>query len=257
MARAAALKALEIDPDLAEARSALAGVKLRYDYDWRGAEEEQLRAIASNANYATAHLRYSQYLSFRERFDEALREARRAEHLDPLSVVARKNTAFVLYWARQYDEALQRYRKVLDMEPTFPQALREIGLVYEQQGLFSQSIAALEGALRGPGNYFATTTTADLGHVYAASGNQRQARKILSELLSQKRYVSAFDIAVIHAGLAERAEALKWLEKAYDERSFFLVSLNIDPRFDHLRAEPRFRALVQRIGLTTTPRRTQ
>jgi TolB-like protein/Tfp pilus assembly protein PilF len=253
-ARAAALKALEIAPDLAEARSALAGVKLRYDFDWRGAEEEHQRAIASNANYATAHLRYSQYLSFRRRFDEALREARRAEQLDPFSVVVRKNTAFVLYWARQYDEALKQYRRVLEMEPTFPQALREIGLVYEQQGMFPQSIAALQEALRLPGNYFPTTTTADLGHVHAVSGSERQARNILSELheLSRERYVSAFDIAVLHAGLGDTVEALAWLEKAFDERSFFLVSLNIDPRFDHLRAEPRFRALVQRVGLTTS-----
>lgn len=114
-ARTAALKALEIDPDLAEGHSTLAGVKLRYDLDWRGAEEEQQRAIALNPNYATAHQRYSQYLSFRERFDEALREARRAEELDPFSVAVRKNTAFVLYWARQYDQAMEQYRKVLEM----------------------------------------------------------------------------------------------------------------------------------------------
>jgi TolB-like protein/Tfp pilus assembly protein PilF len=258
-ARAAALKALEIDPDLAEARSTLAAVKLRYDFDWRGAEEEQQHAIALEPNYATAHLRYSQYLSFRERFDDALREARRAEQLDPFSLVARKNTAFVLYWARQYDEALRQYRKVLEMEPTFPQALREIGLVYEQQGMFPQSIAVLQEALRAPGNYFTTTTTADLGHVYAVSGSEREARKILRELreLSEQSYVSAFDMAVINAGFGNKAEALAWLEKAYDDRSFFMVSLNVDPRFDRLRAEPRFRALVQRIGLASKPDRSQ
>jgi tetratricopeptide (TPR) repeat protein len=258
MARTAALKALEIDPDLAEARSTLAGVKLRYDFDWRGAEEEQQRAIALDPNYATAHTRYSQYLSFRERFDEALREARRAEQLDPLSVVVRKNTAFVLYWARQYDEALQHYLKVLEMEPTFPQALREIGLVYEQKGMFPQSIAVLRKSVGLTGNYFTPMSTADLGHVYAISGREREARTMLSELhkLSRTRYVSAFDLAVIHAGLGDKAQALAWLDKAYDDRSFFLVSLNVDPRFDHLRAEPRFRALVQRIGLPAKPDRS-
>jgi TolB-like protein len=254
-ARTAALKALEIDPDLAEAYSTLAGVKLRYEFDWRGAEEEQQRAIALNPNYATAHLRYSQYLSFRERFDEALREARRAEDLDPFSVVVRKNTAFVLYWARQYDEAMEQYRKVLEMEPTFPQALREIGLVYEQKRMFPQAIAVLQKTIRLPGNYLMMMSTADLGHVFAVSGRKREARKILNELqeLAEKHDVSAFDIAVIHAGLGDKAEALAWLEKAYDDRSFFLVSLNVDPRFDHLRAEPRFRALVQRIGLGPKP----
>jgi TolB-like protein len=258
MARAAALKALEIDPDLAEARSALAGVKLRYDFDWRGAEEEQRRAIALDSNYATAHTRYSQYLSFRGRFDEALREARRAEQLDPFSVMVRKNTAFVLYWARQYDEALQHYRKVLEMEPTFPQALREIALVYEQKEMFPQSIAVLRKSVGLPGNYFTPMSMADLGHVYAISGRNREARTMLSELheLSRKEYVSAFDIAVIHAGLGDKAQALAWLDKAYDDRSFFLVSLNVDPRFDNLRAEPRFRALVQRIGLPATPNRS-
>jgi TolB-like protein/Tfp pilus assembly protein PilF len=255
MARAAALKALEIDPDLAEARSALAGVRLRYDFDWRGAEEEQQRALALDPNYAPAHLRYSQYLSFRERFAEALREARRAEQLDPFSVMVRKNTAFVLYWARQYDEALQHYRKVLEMEPTFPQALREIGLVYEQKGMFSQSIAVLRKSVGLPGNYFTPMSIADLGHVYASSGSEREARTMLSELheRSRKHYVSAFDIAVIHAGLRDKAQALAWLDKAYDDRSFFLVSLNVDPRFDLLRAEPRFRALVQRVGLPAKP----
>jgi TolB-like protein/lipopolysaccharide biosynthesis regulator YciM len=255
MARAAALKALEIDPDLAEARSTLAGVKLRYDFDWRGAEEEQQRAIALAPNYAMAHLRYSQYLSFRERFDEALREARRAEQLDPLSVMVRKNTAFVLYWARQYDEALQHYQKVLEMEPTFPQALREIGLVYEQKGMFPQAIAVLRRSVGLRGNYFTPMSTADLGHMYAISGSEREARKLLSELhrLSEQTYVSAFDVAVINAGLRDKAQALAWLERAYDDRSFFLVSLNVDPRFDHLRGEPRFRAVVQRIGLSPKP----
>jgi Tfp pilus assembly protein PilF len=254
-ARAAILKALEIDPDLAEARSALSGVKLRYDFDWRGAEEEQQRAIALDPNYATAHLRYSQYLSFRERFDEALREARRAEQLDPFSVVVRKNMGFVLYWARQYDDALQQYRKALEMEPTFPQALREIGLVYEPKGMFPQSIAVLRKSVGLPGNYFRPMSTADLGHVYAISGSEREARTMLIELhgLSRKHYVSAFDIAVIHAGLGDKPQALAWLEKAYDDRSYFLVSLNVDPRFDHLRAEPRFRALVQRVGLPAKP----
>jgi TolB-like protein/Tfp pilus assembly protein PilF len=250
-ARAAAMKALEIDPDLAEAHSTLAGVKLRYEFDWQGAEEEQRRALALNPNYATAHLRYSQYLAFRERLDEALQEARRAEELDPFSVIVRKNTAFVLYWARRYDEAMERYRKVLEMEPSFPQALREIGLVYEQKRMYPEAIAALQRVIGAPGDYLTMTNTADLGHVYAVSGSKPQAWKILNELeeLSDKRYVSAFDLAVIYAGLGDKAEALGWLEKAYDDRSFFLVSLNVDPRFDDLRGEPRFRGLVQRVGL--------
>jgi len=137
------------------------------------------------------------------------------------------------------------------MEPSFPQALREIGLVHEQRKMYPEAIAALQKVSGTPGDYLRMTNTADLGHVYAVSGSKREARKILNELheLSHTRYVSAFNIAVIHAGLGDKAEALAWLEKAYDDRSFFLASLNVDPRFDHLRAEPRFRALVQRIGL--------
>lgn len=251
-ARAAASKALEIDPDLAEAHSSLAGVKLRYELDWIGAEQENTRAIELDPNYATAHSRYSQYLAFRERFDEALREARRADELDPFSVVIKKNIAFVLYWARRYDEAMERYRKALEMDPTFPQALREIGLVYEQKRMYTEAIAALQKVTGTPGDYLRMTNTADLGHVYAVSGNKREARTILNALqeLSKKRYVPPFDVAVIYAGLGETTEALDWLERAYDDRSFFLVSLKVDPRFDNLRAEPRFRALVRRIGLT-------
>lgn len=116
--------------------------------------------------------------------------------------------------------------------------------------MYPEAITALQKVIGTPGDGL---SKADLGHVYGVSGSKREARRILNELqeLSQTRYVAAFNIAVIHAGLGDKAEALAWLEKAYDERSFFLASLNVDPRFDPLRAEPRFRALVQRIGLTS------
>jgi tetratricopeptide (TPR) repeat protein len=206
-----------------------------------------------NPSYATAHSRYSQYLSFRERFEEALREARRAEELDPFSVVIKKNIAFVFYWARRYDEALEQYRKALEMEPTFPQALREIGLVYEQKRMHPEAIAALQKVIGTPGDYLRTTNTADLGHVYAVSGNKHEARKILNTLqeVSKTRYVPPFDVAVIYAGLGETTQALDWLERAYDDRSFSWSGSTSIRDLTIFAPEPRFRALVQRIGLGT------
>jgi tetratricopeptide (TPR) repeat protein len=250
-AKAAATKAVEIDDTLSEAHASLASVKHLYDLDWSGAEREFKRAIELNPNYAIAHLWYSHILSAVGRHNEAVAEAKRALELEPVSVLMGKNVGHILYEARQYDQALEYYKKALEMDPSFAQAQREIGLVYEQKGMYQEAMTALQKLLSLSGRYATATHKADLGHVYAVSGKSGEALKVLNELQEESKhhYVSPYDIAVIYTGLGEKEQALEWLEKVYEDRSYFLMWLSNDPRLDSLRSEPRFADLLRRVGL--------
>jgi len=248
-AKAAVAKALELDDALAEAHGALAYIRTYYDWDWAGAEREFRRALALNPNDATLRHRYSRYLASLGRIEEALIEIKRARELDPLSLVIKANVGVIYYFGRQYDQAIEELRKVLEERPDFSTAHWGLGLAYEQKGMREQSLAEFEKAVTLSGR--GTNAMASLGHAYAIWGKKREARKVLDELQgrAKKTNLSAYQIALVHLGLGERKQVMDALEKAFQERSTLLVYLKMDPRFDPLRSDPRFEDLLRRIGL--------
>jgi serine/threonine-protein kinase len=248
-AKAAAMKVLEIEEALAEAHTSLGYVKAVYDWDWLGAERDFKRAIELNPSYSTAHHWYGLYLTMLGRFDEATAELKRAQELDPLSLIIQGNAAYPFYSSRQYDRAIEQYRRTLELDPDFGEAHFGLGMSYEQQGRYEEAIAEFKQAISLSPNDFDYLTA--LGHTYAASGRRSEAQKILEELkeLSKQRYVSAYNMAVIHAGLGQKDQAFAWLEKAYEEHSSWMWVIKVEPRLDNLRPDPRFAALVRRVGL--------
>ncbi|MCI0487880.1 MAG: protein kinase [Blastocatellia bacterium] len=248
-AKTAALKALELDDELAEAHTSLALIRFGCDWNWREAEREYELAIKLNPGYATAHLWYALYLAAMGRFDEAFREIKRAQELDPLSLPINTNAGWIMHLARRYDEAIEQYRKTLELDPGFILAHRRLGQTYKQKGMYDEAIEELQIALALSGDD--TETVAALGHAYAKSGRELGAVKVLEALkqLSKERYIPAYFIARIHIGLGEKDRAFEWLEKTCEERYGFLVYLKVDPVFDPLREDARFADLMRRVGL--------
>jgi len=248
-AKAAALKALEIDDTLAEAHVSLAHVNYYYDRDWATTEREYRRAIELNPNYPIAHQWYSMYLMSASRFGEALAEARRAQELDPLSLPINMTLGWVLLTARQNDQSVEQLRKTLELDPNFILAHHRLGMVYVQQGKYQDAIAEfqriVELAPRMP------LGLAALGHTYAAAGRRVDAEKALGELLelAKQRYVSPASIAAIYGALGDRDQAFAWLDKADQAHDGILVRLKVDYRFDSLRSDPRFGKLLMRVNL--------
>jgi len=250
-ARAAALKALDLDESLAEAHTSLAGIKQQYDWDWQGAEREFKRAIELNPGYATAHQWYGQLLLPRGRMDEALAEIKRAQELDPLSLIINLVMGMTLVHARQYDDAIEQYRKAIELDPDWPPARYELGLAYGLKGVYQEAIAEMERALTiSPDNVEALHS---LGYVYAIAGRKVEALKVLERLigLSQQKYVPPFSRALIYTGLGDEDQAMQWLERVYEERSPYLsyLGFNEHPVWDPLRGDPRFQDLLRRMGL--------
>ncbi len=248
-AKAAATKALEIDDTLAEAHAALALVRERFDWDRSDAERECRRAIELNPNYATAHQRYGLNLLWRGQFDEAAAEIKRAQELDPLSLILNTNVGEVFYFSRQYDRAIEQYRRALELDSSFFWAHERLGRAYAQKRMYEEAIAEFQKAitLAGAG----PVMSGGLGYSYAVSGRRAEAQKLLDELkqLSKQHYVWPYDIATIYAGLGENEQAFKWFEKAYEERSGWVIYLKVEPMFDSLRSDPRFQDLMRRVGL--------
>jgi len=248
-AEASARKALELDAKLAEAYAVLGLIKTNYDWDWAGAESEFKRAIELDPSYPTAHHWYSMLLSDLGRLDEALSEIKRAQELDPLSLVINKVVGLFLYYMRQYNKAIDRLKKTLELDPNFPGAHYDLGYVYEAQGKFDEAIAELKKArtIVGSGPY----GLSDLGHAYARAGKKSEALKILNELFefSKQGYSVSFDIGFVYYGLGDKEKSFEWFEKAYQERSDWLVYLKVDPLWDGLRSDPRFVALMKKMGL--------
>jgi len=247
--RAAATRALALDPNLAEAHGVMAYIKAYFEWDWLGAEAEFKRALQLNPSDAEVHHSYSRYLAATGRIDEALTEIASAEKLDPLSVLLKANTGMIFFFGRRYDEAIAQLQTVLTLDSTFSTAHWGIGLAYEQKADYGKAIASLEKALTlspGSGN-----TRSSLAHAYAVSGRRRDAQRLLRELhaAAQKDYVSPYHLGIVYAGLAEPDSAMTYIERASEERSTMLVYLGIDPRLTSLRSHPRFRDLSRRLGL--------
>ena len=224
-------------------------MKLHYDWDWPGTEKEIKRAIEVNPNNANAHHWYSHYLMTTGRVRESLTESKRALELDPLDPYMNGHMSWHYYYAHQYDQVVQLCRELLEMNPNLFWQRFELGRAYEQKTMFEQAIAELQKALAiSDENTFAIS---GLGHAYASSKQRAQAQKLLEQLkdLTTRRYVAPSDFALIYLGLGEKDETFKWLQKAYRERCWYMVMLNVDPRLDELRADPRFQDLVHRVGL--------
>ncbi|HEV2021462.1 MAG TPA: protein kinase [Terriglobales bacterium] len=250
-AKAAAMRALQLDDTLVEAHTALARVLFVYDWDWSAAEKEFKRAIELNPRYAPAHQWYGGYLSATGRLREGDAEEKRAQELEPLSLVNNFGVALAFYYSRNYGQAIDQFQKTLELDPNFPPPHTYLPAAYEQKGMFEEAITGFQRAITVTKGADKILAMASLGHVYAVSGRKTEARKILAELqrLSEHSYVPAHDVALVYAGLGERDKAFAWLDKAYEEHSFNLSNLKVEPRFDPLRSDPRFADLLRRIGL--------
>jgi len=248
-AEAAAIKAVELDPTLAETQTALATVQFNYDWNWPAAEAGFRRAIQLNPSYATAHQRYSLYLIAMGRTDESLAEMNRARSLDPLSLSMNLSLGWRLYMARRYDEAIPQLLDTLEMDPTYLLAHIILGQAYEQKGLYAKAIVEFQKAASlSPDS---PPAVAALAHAYAISGRRPEALKLLAELKAQSphRYVSPYYLALVYTGLGDRSQALASLQAAYNDRSNNMIFLAVAPEFDSLRQEPQFQSLLHTIGL--------
>jgi TolB-like protein/Tfp pilus assembly protein PilF len=251
LAKQAALTAIALDEALPEAHYALAIIKWWGDWDWVGAEREFQRALALNSNFPTALAHYAQFLAYQERFDEALRAARRAVELDPFSAHSNNKLTHVFLLARQYDRAIEQCRETIDLNPSgawVSWAHGGLGRTLSYLNRHEEAIAELEEAARINRH---DATLSFLGYAYAAAGRRDQARQILRELKTQstRRRVSPIYIARIYVGLGDREQALGWLRKGYDEHSDHALSLRADPIYDSLRSDPRFSEMLRGIGL--------
>lgn len=246
-AHAAALKALALDPSLAEAHAALALIVQNHDWDWATAEREFRQAIALNPNYATAHHWYAEHLMWRGRFDEALRESERARQLDPLSLIIAADNGAILYYARQYDRAIERLRSVRAIDPTLSRTYLLVS-VYADHGMFDQALAEEERwrpLIPAPLHWSA------LAYIHGRSGRTAEGQHAIEELLrlGESEPVQARVFAWSYAGVRDTEQTLAWLEKAYAEHSGELPALKVSPTYDFLRDDPRFQRLLDRVGL--------
>ena len=246
-AKAAALRALEIDETLAEAHTSLARVLQVYDWNWKEAEKEFKRAIELDPKYPIAHQWYGGWLERMGRIDLGIAERKVALELDPLSAITNFELGQAYLFSRDYDRALEQFNKTLELDPDFPAALQYLPLVYAHKGMYAEAIAQIEE--RPETRVIDITGTP--GYVYAMAGRTREAREILEKLkqLREKEYITPVAIAYVYIGLGEKDEASAWLGKGYEDRAFQMQMLNVDPRWDSLREDPRFVGLMRRVGL--------
>jgi eukaryotic-like serine/threonine-protein kinase len=247
-ARDAATAALRLDEELAEPHAVLARVKFNYEWDWAGAEREFTRALQINPNFATARQWYSAGLAAQRRFDEALREARRAYESDPLSPIVRWNVARAHFFRGELEAALAENSRVIELDPGFQLAHQLAARIYAQKGDFADALRSVESV---PAASRTSDTLAVLAYAHARRGARVPALAVLSELQTEEgsRYVSPYELAKVHVALGEQSKAFAELERAADERSAHLVFLLIDPELAPLQNHPRFRAVADRVGL--------
>ena len=243
-AKTAAMRALQIDDTLAEAHASLARVLQLYEWNWKESEKEYTRAIQLNPRYAVAYQWRRGY--FESRIEEAIAQRRIAVELDPLSPIANFELGRAFYLNNEYDKSLEHFNKALELEPTFAAALQYLPLVYIHKGMPNEAVAAIR---KNPDS-FAMIRHGTSGYVLAAAGHTAEARQVLADLqrLRNETYVSAVAIALIYAGLGEKEEALNWLDIGYQERSFQMQFVKVEPSLASLRNEPRFVELLRRMN---------
>lgn len=248
----AALKALELDDGVAEAHASLGHLCI-LAWDWARAEREFKSAIALNPNYPTAQLWYSVYLRTMGRFDEAMRERRRAVELDPLSLITNSAGGSLLYLARQYDKAIEQLQRTLELEPEFSIAHLHLGLVYEAKGMYREAQAMYEQTAALVGGF--TEITGCFGRIAALTGKTENAEEAIEELRRASVKSAAgccYYVAGIYAALGNKDQAFNWLERGYAEHEQEMAMLKVDPLVDSLRDDPRFVSLLERLGFGNT-----
>jgi serine/threonine protein kinase/tetratricopeptide (TPR) repeat protein len=240
-ARKAAEKALEIDDLLAEAHNSLAYIKYIYEWDWPGAEKAFKLAITLNPNYATAHQWYAEFLTIMGRFDEALKEIKRAQELDPLSLIINAIGGWPYIYSRKYDQAIEHFQKTLEMDPDFRPARSYLGRTYIGKGRYKEALREYEilNDLNG------------IGLAYAKMGKIKEAQQVLNELIERSKniYVPPSRIAFIYFALGDNDTGFEWLEKEYEERGFNMTRLKVHPEYDIVRSDPRFQAWLKKMNL--------
>ena len=246
--KAAANKALEIDETLAEAHAILGYIIFWYDWDWKAAENQFKRALELNPDNADTHLFYANLLSNTERHAEAVAETKKALELDPLNLRVNGLSARFLAVAGQPDEALKLLQKTFELDPNYWLAHQSATIAYLKKGMYAEAANAGRKALQ---NYDNTRNIAFLGYALAKEGKTAEARAELVKLLqlSREGYLPPINIATIYSGLNEREEALKWLERGIEQRDPRMTFLKVEPQWDNLRDDPRFKDLLRRIGL--------
>ena len=247
-AKAAALKGIEIDPGSAEAYTSLGSVKGSYEWDREGAERDFRHAIALDPNYAVAHHWYADHLISLARFEEGIEEVLRAQALDPLSLVISADAGGHLFYAKRYDEAIAQIQKTIDLDPGFAPSYRQLGGIFEQMGRYEDAIAMFEKAKVVSGS--ATYSLTALAHTYALAGRREEAARMLAEIdaVSKQKYVSSYGLAAVYVALGDLDRAFHYLDRAVKGHDRALIWLKVAPRFDPVRSDPRFRAILKTVG---------
>jgi len=255
-AKAAAQKAVDADPTLAEAYTSRAFVRLAYDWDWLGAESDFQQALKLNPKYPTAHQWYASYLMQMGKFNRAKAEIEEAHKLDPLSPIITANHGLYSYYENKYDDAIAIYKQGLKADPDFWVARHYLALAYVQKGMYNEAIAELRSLIKAPASgpipdkviETEMEASSSLGFAYGMAGKTPEARDILAKLesLSQRRYIAGIYFATVHAGLKDNARAIRYLNEAFQARHPGLVLIRIDPKFDGLRSDPKFIELTRR-----------
>jgi TolB-like protein/Tfp pilus assembly protein PilF len=248
-AKSAAMRALQFDSTLAEAHASMAHIHLEFDHDWNAAEREYRRAVELDPKYPVAHHWDGGFLSAMGRHDEALQHATTAQRLDPLSLIIQTWIGLRYYFAGKHELAIAEYLKAIELDGDFAPAHWHLGWAYEQTGRVDEGIAEAKRALAlDEGNLL---YLASLGHAYAKAGMVTEARETLARLAeaSKSRHVSAYHVGVIHIALGDTNAGLSWLERAYEEQSPWIGYLNVDPRVDRVRSNPRFESLLRKTRL--------
>jgi TolB-like protein/tRNA A-37 threonylcarbamoyl transferase component Bud32/Tfp pilus assembly protein PilF len=246
-AEMAALKAVELDDTLAEAHTSLAHIHEVYHWRWAAAEEEYLRALERDPHYAIAHAWYADYLMVTGRTEESFSRMQRAQQLEPLSVPIDFQATTLLYRARRFEEAIDGYRRIIEMEPRYYPAYVFLGFTAAKLELFDETIPVLERAIEVVGPLPGLTTS--LGYLYALSGRTEKASALLDSLLATAKdgYLAPIFPVILHAVLGQKDAAFQWLAKAHEERSLLITLLQVEPYLDDLRSDRRFDALVRSV----------
>jgi TolB-like protein/Tfp pilus assembly protein PilF len=242
-AKAAVTRALEIDPTLAEAHTSLARILQIYDWNWAEAEKEYKRAMELDPRYPLAHQWYGGYLERVGRTDESIAERKLAVELDPLSASTNFELGLAYYYARDYDRAIEQLQKALELEKGFPSARQVLLASYAQKGQYDLAVVKLQE--------FEETDSPMAGQIYAMIGRRDDTIRVIEGLdrRSRQQYISAVNFALLYTTLGDKDKAIEYLEKGYEERSFQMQFLKVDPRWDSLRDDPRFQEILRRVGL--------